>query len=158
LPANAEGGERACDEAGFAHFTSLMAKTATATAIPLPQPPAREQARGYRNASIEERTAILETRWEETVPTLATSKDISDLRGEMRNLENRLIKWVIGAAIALVAVFVALLTANTQRIDAALAELKADSRSMNARIDRLDEKIDTRFDALMVELREQRAH
>jgi len=139
-----------------------MAKTAVAS---LPQVPtreartAREQERGgYRNASIEERTAVLETRWEETVPTLATNKDISDLRGEMRNLENRLIKWVVGTAIALVAVFVALFTANTQRMDAALAELKADSRSMNARIDRLDEKIDSRFDALMAELREQRAH
>jgi len=131
-----------------------MAKTATAA---FPQSPAhvardvREQGRGarqnnsYRNASIEERTAVLETRWAETVPTLATSRDISDLRGEMgeirvemRNLENRLIKWVVGAGLALLAVVVALFTANT------------------ARIDKLDAKIDARFDALMAEIRELR--
>jgi len=79
------------------------------------------------------------------VPTLATSRDISDLRGEMgeirgemRNLENRLIKWVVGAGLALLAVVVVLFTANT------------------ARIDKLDAKIDARFDALMAEIRELR--
>jgi len=154
-----------------------MAKTATA---PFPHSlaqsvahNAREQGRGsrsqggFRTASIEERTAVLETRWEETVPTLATSRDISDLRGEMRNLENRLIKWGVGAGIALLAVFAAVFIANTARMDALDAkldsridELKSDVRETNARmdrldarIDRLDAKLDARFDAIMVELR-----
>jgi len=142
-----------------------MAKTATAA---FPQSPAhiardmREQGRGvrannsYRNTSIEERTAVLEARWEETVPTLASKADISAL-------ENRLIKWGVGAGIALLAVFAAVFIANTARMDAldakldsALAEIKADNRATNARIDRLDEKLDARFDALMAEIRELR--
>jgi len=115
-------------------------------------------------ASIEERTAILETRWEETVPTLATSKDISDLRSE-------LIKWGVGAVLALAAVFFGMLAANTaridrldskidsridgidSRIDGAIAELKADNRETNSRIDKLDAKLDARFEAMMAEIR-----
>jgi len=152
-----------------------MAKTATAPALSaIPTHTARgvrEQGR-FRTASIEERTAALEARWEETVPTLATSKDISDLRGEMRNLENRLIKWGVGAGIALLAVFAAVFIANTARMDALDAKLetsigkldakletsvgKLDAKleqsvsKLDARIDRLDEKIDSRFDALLV--------
>jgi len=110
-----------------------------------------------RTASIEERTAVLETRWEETVPTLATSKDISDLRSE-------LIKWGVGAVLALAAVFFGMLAANTaridrldskidSRIDGAIAELKADNRETNSRIDKLDAKLDARFDAMMAEIR-----
>jgi len=162
-----------------------MAKTATAPlAHSLAQSVAhnaREQGRGsrsqggFRTVSIEERTAALEARWEETVPTLATSRDISDLRGEMRNLENRLIKWGVGAGIALLAVFAAVFIANTARMDALDAKLetsvgkldakietsvgKLDARidRLDAKIDRLDEKIDSRFDAIMAELRELRS-
>jgi len=118
-----------------------MAKTATAPAAPFfkatPRRRASEPAQHAtpRAASLEERTAVLETRWEETVPTLATSKDIAELRGEMRTLENRLIKWGVGGVIALAAVFFGMLAANT------------------ARIDRLDAKIDARFDTLLAEIR-----
>jgi len=97
------------------------------------------------------------------MPTLATHSDISDIRSQIRGTENRLIMWGIGAVIALAATLVAMITANTARIDtqagrmdAALAEIRADNRTTNARIDRLDEKIDARFDALMAELRAQR--
>jgi len=145
-----------------------MAKTATAPTAPyFPAKPAREPRR-ERTASIEERTAVLETRWEETVPTLATSKDISDLRSE-------LIKWGVGAVLALAAVFFGMLATNTARIDrldskidarmdAAIAEIKADNRATNARIDKLDAKLDSRidkldakFDVMMAELRSQRS-
>jgi len=124
---------------------------------------------------MEERTAALEVRLEVLIPTLATKVEVIDLRAEVRNLENRLIKWVVGAAIGLVAVFVTLFTyiavrtdnaieaqtvrtdnaiaAQAARTDNAIAELKADIRAMNARIDRLDSKIDARFDALMAEVR-----
>jgi len=109
------------------------------------------------------------------VPTLATSRDISDLRGEMRNLENRLIKWGVGAGIALLAVFAAVFIANTARMDALDAKLESsvsrldakidalaarqDARmdALDAKIDRLDAKLDARFDAIMAELREQRS-
>jgi len=172
-----------------------MPKVATVPALsPIPNHAAnraREQGRGarshdgFRTASIEERTAVLETRWEQTVPTLATSKDISDLRGEMRILENRLIKWGVGAGLALLAVFAAVFIANTARMDALDAKLETsvakldtkletsigkldakidalaarqDARmdALDAKIDRLDAKIDARFDTLMVELRELR--
>jgi len=100
-----------------------------AATLPAHTHAARERTRAQpRTSSIEERTAVLETRWEQTVPTLATSKDISDLRSE-------LIKWGLGALITLAAVLVAMITANT------------------ARIDRLDAKIDPRFDAMMTEIR-----
>jgi len=116
---------------------------------------AREQERGaakqggFRTASIEERTAILETRWEETVPALATRADISDLRGEMRNLENRLIRWGVSAGIALLAVFAAVFIANTARMDALDAKLDVSVGKLDARIDKLDAKVDSRFDALV---------
>jgi len=139
-----------------------MPTTATA---PLPVSPSlgerneREPERGTgprnntRHASIEERTAALEVRWEVTIPTLATKTDVS-------NLENRLLRWGIGAAIGLAAVLTALFTHSATRMDNAIAELKAESQTMNARMDRLDsrmdrldEKIDARFDALMAEIR-----
>jgi len=146
-----------------------MAQAATA---PLPLTPvhgardAREQEQGtrpsnsHRHTSIEERTTALEIRWEAIIPTLATKADVI-------NLENRLLRWGIGAAIGLAAVLTALFTHSATRMDNAIAELKAESQTMNARIDRLDsrmdrldarmdrldEKIDARFDALMAEIR-----
>jgi len=139
----------------FSTFLGVMTKTAT---VPSPHiyaqavGSAREQGRRTRShdgdsgAPVEERVAVLEARWEETVPTLATSKDISDLRGEMRNLENRLLRWGVGAVLALLAVLVATFTANTARIDSLAAR-------QDARMDVLDAKLDARFDALMTELR-----
>jgi len=160
----------------FSFMGQSMAKTAAAlSSIPAAThtASAREQESGaakqggFRTASIEERTAVLETRWEETVPTLATSKDISDLRGEMRNLENRLLRWGVGAGIALLAVFATIFIANTARMDALDAKLetsvgKLDAKldasvgklsdrmdRLDARMDRLDAKLDARFEALM---------
>jgi len=82
----------------------------------------REARRGGRPSnrlpavSIEERTAVLETRWEETIPTLATKTDIGAL-------ENRLVKWGIGAGLALLGVFAAVFIANTARMDALNAKV-----------------------------------
>jgi len=153
-----------------------MAQVATA---PLPLTPvdgardAREQEQGTRSSnshrydSLEERTAALEVRLEVIIPTLATKTDLI-------SLENRLLRWGIGAGIALLAVFAAVFIANTTRMDALDAKLDAvaarqDARMdaldakvdrlngridrLDARIDRLDEKIDARFDALMAEIR-----
>jgi len=133
---------------------------------------------GYRDAPVEERVAVLEARWEETVPTLATSKDISDLRGglrgemrelrgelkgemselrgEMRNLENRLLRWGVGAVLALLAVLAATFAANTARIDSLAARMEQNTARLDARMDALDAKLDARFDALMAELRASR--
>jgi len=160
------GSERACGGVGLLYWSVVMAKTATAPfSHSLAQSVAhhaREQGRGsrsqggFRAASIEERTAVLETRWEQTVPSLATKADL-------RDLENRQLKWGIGAGIALLGVFAAVFIANTARMDALDAKLDAsvsrlDERMdrLDAKIDRLDAKLDARFDAIMVELREQR--
>jgi len=142
---------------------------------------AREEGRGvrphsgYRDAPIEERVAVLETRWEETVPTLATSRDISDLRGEMselrgeltgemKSLENRLLRWGVSAVLALLAVLAATFAANTARIDSLAtridslaAHMEQNTARLDARMDALDAKLDARFDALMAELRASRA-
>jgi len=80
------------------------------------------------------------------VPTLATSKDISDLRSEM-------IKWVVGAGLALFAAFAAMFMANSARIDTLAARQDTRMDALDAKIDRLDAKIDSRFDALMAEIR-----
>jgi len=102
-----------------------------ATAPKFSQARKTTRERTVRHVPIEERVSVLETH----SPTLATRADISDLRSEI-------IKWGVGAVIALSAVFFALLAANTARTDGTLADIKADGRAMNARIDRLDEKIE----------------
>jgi len=150
-----------------------MPKTATAAApqiLAQAARNAREQGHdarshgGYRDTPVEERVAVLEARWEETVPTLATSKDISDLRGElkgemselrgeMRNLENRLLRWGVGAVLALLAVLAATFAANTARIDSLAARMEQNTARLDSRMDALDAKLDARFDALMAELR-----
>jgi len=154
--------------------------TATAPASHIPAQAARnvrEERRGGRTenrfpaVSLEERTAVLETRWEETIPSLATKTDL-------RDLENRQLKWGIGAGLALLGVFAAVFIANTARMDALDAKLdtsvgkldakleagmskldakidalaaRQDARmdALDAKINRLDAKIDTRFDALL---------
>jgi len=150
----------------FPTLLGVMPKTATAVGpqiLAQAARKAREQGRGVRShrstrdAPVEERVAVLEARWEETVPTLATSRDISDLRGEMgelrgelrgemRSLENRLLKWGVGAVLALLAVLAATFSATNARIDSLAAR-------QDARMDALDAKLDARFDALMTELR-----
>jgi len=150
-----------------------MAKTAHAPAAPyFHEKPAdgaggRVQHNTARTASIEERTAVLETRWEQVMPTLTT-------RADLREVEIRLLKWGIGAGLALLAVFVSMFTASTARMDALDAKIdslaaRTDARfdaldakidllaaRTDARFDALDAKIDSRFDALMAELRAQR--
>jgi len=166
-------------------------KTAT---IPLPQvhaaaAPRTARQEAWRAQPIEARVSALEVRWEETTPTLATRKDLSDLRtelvGSMGSLENRLIKWILGAAFgllfAVLGIFFSGYNALNARFDsvngridsavtelrtenrAAITELKEELRATNARMDarfeRMEtrlERIDAKFDALMTELRAQR--
>jgi len=119
-----------------------------------------------RAASIEERTAVLETRWEETVPTLPTQ---ADMRG--------LVLWIVGAAFTLALGAGGLWVSSNARIDQVNARLdtrmdsleaKLESRidKLDGRIDKLDAKfdalaaqqagLDAKFDAMLAELRAQR--
>ncbi|KXU35803.1 hypothetical protein AXK11_05525 [Cephaloticoccus primus] len=120
-----------------------------------------------RAATIEERVVVLETRWQDIVPNLATKTDLGDLRWSLA-------KWIMGAIatvlIGLVGSFLMLqgnLNATASRLDtridnlaaqlkAEIRDLKDDIRATNARMDRLEEKLDARFEALMAELRDQR--
>jgi len=139
---------------------------------PLPhvhaEPKAREHTRSdkqaWRAQPVESRVAALEARWEETVPTLATR---SDMRAELRGVENRLIIWILGAAFSLLFAVLGIFlsgynTINERfdsvnaRIDSVAAELRAEIRETNARMDARFERLDSKFDALMSELRSQR--
>jgi len=115
-----------------------MPKAAT---FPLPQVQAAASSRmarqeAWRAQPIESRVSALEARWEETTPTLATSKDLSDLRTELQSsmgaLENRLIKWILGAAFgllfAVLGIFFSGYNALIGRIDSAVTEFRAENR------------------------------
>gem|GEM_PF-377800 len=151
------------------------------------EPRAREHTRAAkpfeRTERIDARVSALEARWEETVPTLATSVDISDIRSELRGVENRLIVWILGAAgtllLSLLGIFFAGYNSLNTRIDSAVAELRTETRSSilelkdetrssiaelraelretNARMEARFERMDAKFDALMAELRSQRS-
>jgi len=132
------------------------------------EPRAREHTRTAkpfeRTERIDARVSALEARWEATVPTLAT---IADLRG----VENRLIRWVLGAAAGLLLALLGIVSSTNARfdsvnarIDSVAAELRAEIRETNARMEarfeRMDakfERMDAKFDALMAELRSQRS-
>jgi len=91
---------------------------------------------------MEERTAALEVRLEVLIPTLATKVEVIELRAEMRNLENRLIKWVVGTALALVAVFVTLSAYIATRTDNAIeAQATRTDNAIAAQTQRMDNAI-----------------
>jgi len=117
-----------------------MPKAAT---VPLPQmqvPTSPRSARqeAWRAQPIEARVSALEARWEETTPTLATRKDLSDLRtelvGSMGSLENRLIRWILGAAFgllfAVLGIFFSGYISLIGRIDSAVTELCVETRAL----------------------------
>jgi len=152
-----------------------MPKTVAAASYPFAHAHAGASTRAHSRAAkepwsaqpIEARVSALEARWEETTPTLATRVDISDIRGELRGVENRLIKWVLGAAFgllfAMLGIFFSGYTSVNARIDSVAAELRAEIRETNARmearfekVDAKFERMDAKFDALMAELRSQR--
>jgi len=119
-------------------------------------PRASHTRRTVRHVPLEERVAVLETH----SPMLATKADV---KAEVRGTENRLIMWIFGAALALLAAILPMISANTARIDALAA--RTDARidkledKVEARFDKLDariDKLDAKFDALLAELRAQR--
>jgi len=152
-----------------------MAQTISAPLPHVPaEPSAREHARAERQAwsaqSVESRVSVLEARWEETVPTLATSLGV---RAELRAVENRLIIWILGAAFSLLFAVLGIFlsgyntinerfdsinsrfdSVNTQihsvnaRIDSVAAELRTEIRETNARMDARFEKMEARFEKM----------
>jgi len=91
----------------------------------------------------------LETRWEETVPTLPTQ---ADMRG--------LVLWIVGAAFTLALGAGGLWVSSNARIDQVNARLDTRMDSLevklDSRIDKLDnriDKLDAKLDAVLAELR-----
>jgi len=141
--------------------------------------PPRTDKQAWRTFPMESRVLALEARWEETIPTLAK---IADLRG----VENRLIKWVLGAAFgllfAILGIFFSGYTSLNARLDSAVSDLRAENRSaiadlkedtraaiadlkedtrvsiaeLRTEIRETNSRMDAKFDALMAELRSQR--
>jgi len=144
-----------------------MAQTANIPAHSFAHASASQPA--SRVVPLEERVAVLEAHRESLTPALATKADV-------RGAENRMILWILGAALALAGLSLTLLSASEGRLDKRMDGLDKrmdgldkridgldkrmdglDKRmdGLEARIDRLDAKIDSRFDALMAELRAQ---
>jgi len=108
------------------------------------QPSAREHARAAKQAwhaqPIESRVSALEARWEETVPTLATR---SDVRGELRGVENRLIIWILGAAFTLLFAVLGIFLSGYNSINERFDSVNTQIHSINARFDSVNARIDS---------------
>jgi len=164
---------------------SISAPLPHAVAVPSAREHARAAKQARRTQPLEARVSALEARWEETVPTLVTSRDLSELRTELKGdigaLESRLIKWVLGAAAGVLLALAGVVSTThsrfdsvneridsvneridsvNERIDSAVSELRtelrAEIREINARMEARFERLDSKFDALMSELRSQR--
>jgi len=129
---------------------------------PLPhavaEPSAREHARAARQSwsaqPIESRVSALEARWEETVPTLATR---SDMHGELRAVENRLIIWILGAAFSLLFAVLGIFLAGYNTINERFDSVNARFDSVNERFDSVNARIDSVAAELRAEIRETNA-
>jgi len=114
------------------------------------EPSAREpqaERQAWRSAqSTESRVAALEARWEETVPTLATR---SDMRSELRGVENRLIIWILGAAFSLLFAVLGIFLSGYNSINERFDSVNVQIHSVNTRID----SVNARIDSAVAELR-----
>lgn len=59
---------------------------------------------------MEPRVAALEARLDTLVPTLATKGDLAELKTEMHKGFADMIKWIVGSALAGIAVFITVMT------------------------------------------------
>lgn len=62
------------------------------------------------NDPMEPRIAALEARLDTLVPTLATKGDLAELKTEMHKGFAEMIKWIVGSALAGIAVFITVMT------------------------------------------------
>lgn len=85
--------------------------------VPLPifrPPPAPPPSGGNggspHNDPMEPRISALEARLDTLVPTLATKGDLAELKTEMHKGFAEMIKWIVGSALAGIAVFITVMT------------------------------------------------
>jgi hypothetical protein len=75
-----------------------------------PPPPTDDGGRQPHNDDMEPRIAALEARLDTLVPTLATKGDLAELKTEMHKGFADMIKWIVGSALAGIAVFITVMT------------------------------------------------
>jgi len=106
--------------------------------------------------STEERVSVLEARWEETIPALATKADLAEVNTSM-------VRWVIGAGASVLVAFIGLTLASHHstnarfdqvnvRIDQLQSDTNARFDQVNARIDQLQNETNARFDQMNARL------
>jgi len=93
-----------------------------------------------RGVPTEERVSVLEAQWETLTPALATKADIGDLRSEI-------LKWGVGAAIALFTAFAAMFIANTARIDRLDGKIDASVSKLDAKLESSVGKLDAKLES-----------
>ncbi|KXU38240.1 hypothetical protein AXK11_00950 [Cephaloticoccus primus] len=91
--------------------------------------------------STEERVSVLEARWEETIPALATKTDLAELRTELAQVKSDLVKWALGIAASVLVAFIGLLFASHHSTNTRFDQV-------NVRIDQLQSETNARFDQL----------
>lgn len=62
------------------------------------------------NGIMEHRVTALETRLDTILPTLATKTDMADVRTEMHKGFSEMVRWIVGTAIAGIAIMLSILT------------------------------------------------
>lgn len=62
------------------------------------------------NGNMEHRVTALETRLDTVLPTLATKTDLADFRAEMHKGFSEMLRWIVGTAIAGIAIMLSILT------------------------------------------------
>jgi len=68
--------------------------------------------------------AVLEARWEDIIPTLATKADLGDLRTELHKMDASLTRWMLTTAVALFVGIAGMLFAQQRSLDNAISRLE----------------------------------
>lgn len=89
-------------------------------------PPLESGGEPPDNDGMEHRVTALETRLDTILPTLATKVDLAELRTEMHKGFAEMVKWIVGVAIAGVAIMLSVLTfyVNTAQRSPASAQVQ----------------------------------
>jgi len=96
---------------------------------------AHSRNKSVRDEQVTTRLAVLETRWEDIVPTLATKADLGELRtelershGELRTelhkMDARITRWMLTTIVALFVGFAGMFFAQQRNLDNAISRLE----------------------------------
>jgi len=81
-----------------------------------------------QNASIDRRLTVLETKWEEVIPNLATKADLErglgELRTDIHKMDASIARWMLGTIIALIIGFGGMFFALQRNMDNAITRIE----------------------------------